>query len=315
MLRHFRTLALRQRRSVALHMLNNYVILYKLPRRKNYTQIHVQRAWQRHPASDFFKKLRRDASATIAKYVFCFYLAGYCKLVLLNTLASSGFKVISARITFGFEARRQNCFDCEAMEISAAHARELEKQKQRKAALKDDCIANLEGVDRILFEAGCGHGHWLTSYAERYPEQTCVGIDLIAGRVRKALQKRDKRGLGNLHFFKAELMEFLEVLPEHVRFDATILLFPDPWPKVKHHRRRMVQTPFLDEVARRTHPGGRFCFRTDDIAYHDWTIEYLEKHPNWEIDSTAEWPHEAETYFQGMMDAYQSVIARRSDRS
>ena len=46
------------------------------------------------------------------------------------------------------------------MEISAAHARELEKQTERKAGLKVECDAAFEGVNRILFEAGCGHGHW-----------------------------------------------------------------------------------------------------------------------------------------------------------
>ncbi len=197
------------------------------------------------------------------------------------------------------------------MEISIAYARELERQKTRKAALQAELNTALAGVDRILFETGCGHGHWLTSYAVQHPDQTCVGIDLIAGRIRKALQKRDKRQLGNLHFFKAELMEFLEVLPEHVRFDSILLLFPDPWPKAKHHRRRMVQTTFLDVVAERTDPGGLFCFRSDDVPYYEWTLEHLEAHPCWEIDTSVEWPHETETYFQKMMESYQSAIARR----
>ena len=197
------------------------------------------------------------------------------------------------------------------MEISASYARELEKQKQRKAMLKAECADALKNADRILFEAGCGHGHWLTNYATQNPQLNCVGIDLIAGRIQKAIQKRDKRGLNNLHFFKAELTEFLEVLPEHVRFDMTVLLFPDPWPKAKHRRRRMVQHAFLDVVADHTDPGGFFCFRSDDVPYYEWTVKHLETHPEWEIDSTAVWPHETETYFQGMMDSYRSVIARR----
>ena len=124
------------------------------------------------------------------------------------------------------------------MEITEAHARELEKQRIRKEELRAECEEVLQGVDRILFEAGCGHGHWLTDYAEDTPDQFCIGIDLISFRIRKGLAKRDKRGLKNLHFIKAELGEFLEVLPERVRFDMTVLLFPDPWPKAKHHRRR-----------------------------------------------------------------------------
>jgi tRNA (guanine-N7-)-methyltransferase len=197
------------------------------------------------------------------------------------------------------------------MEITQAHARELEKQKLRKAELRAECEAALSGTNRILFEAGCGHGHWLTSYAEENLAQTCVGIDLISWRIRKGRDKRDKRQLQNLHFFKAELGEFLEVLPERIRFDMTVLLFPDPWPKAKHHRRRMVQTGFLDEVARRTDVGGRFCFRSDDLPYYEWTVEHLQAHPEWQIDAQAEWPHEMETYFQEMMESYHSVVAHR----
>lgn len=197
------------------------------------------------------------------------------------------------------------------MEITEAHARELEKQRIRKEELRVECAEVLEGVDRILFEAGCGHGHWLTDYAEDTPDQFCVGIDLISLRIRKGLAKRDKRGLKNLHFIKAELGEFLEVLPERVRFDMTVLLFPDPWPKAKHHRRRMVQPDFLSEVAKRTESGGMFCFRSDDRPYFDWTVEHLEEHSDWEIDPAAKWPYERETYFQSLMDEYFSVIARR----
>lgn len=197
------------------------------------------------------------------------------------------------------------------MEISESHARELARQAERKAELRQSLEQELSGVEQILFEAGCGHGHWLTSFAEAHPKKECVGIDLISWRIRKCLAKRDKRGLGNLHFYKAELGEFLEVLPDSIRFERTVLLFPDPWPKVRHHRRRMVQTAFLDEVARRTDRGGQFCFRSDDRPYFDWTIEHLEAHPDWQIDASAEWPYENDTYFQDLMEGYHSVIALR----
>lgn len=199
------------------------------------------------------------------------------------------------------------------MEISESHARELEKQAARKAELKEQIDTDLSGVSSILFEAGCGHGHWLNSYAEANPDEVCVGVDLISLRIRKANEKRDKRNLKKLHFYKAELGEFFDVLPETIRFNRTVMLFPDPWPKARHHRRRMVQNPFLDEIARRTDPDGTFCFRTDDRPYFDWTIEHLEAHPQWTISKDLEWPHETETYFQGLMDEYFSVIATRNE--
>ena len=110
------------------------------------------------------------------------------------------------------------------MEITEAHARELAKQAARKKELKAFLVNELAGCERILFEAGCGHGHWLTDYAVENPETTCVGIDLISWRIRKGNDKKAKRGLKNLHFFKAELGEFLEALPDTIRFERTVLL-------------------------------------------------------------------------------------------
>ncbi|MEM1222792.1 MAG: tRNA (guanosine(46)-N7)-methyltransferase TrmB [Verrucomicrobiota bacterium] len=194
---------------------------------------------------------------------------------------------------------------------SESYQRELERQRQRKDQLRLDCESSLKGIDRIFFEAGCGHGHWLTSFAEANPEQVCVGVDLISLRIRKACEKRDKRTMSNLHFFKADLNEFLEVLPENIRFDQTMMLFPDPWPKARHHRRRMVQESFLNAIAGRTDPGGHFFFRTDDRPYFEWTKELIDQNPHWEVDASREWPYETETYFQSLMEAFQSVIAVR----
>jgi len=117
------------------------------------------------------------------------------------------------------------------MQISDSYARELTKQAERKATLRAALERDLDGVDAVLFEAGCGHGHWLTSYAEAHPQTRCVGIDLISWRIRKCLDKRDKRGLDNVLFYKAELGDFLEVLPPAIRFERTVLLFPIPGPK------------------------------------------------------------------------------------
>ena len=72
----------------------------------------------------------------------------------------------------------------------------------------------------------------------------------------------------------------------------------------------MVQQEMLTELARRTRPDGYFYFRTDDRPYFDWTIEHLEESRHWVIDSDAPWPHEKETYFQGLMETYFSVVAR-----
>ena len=193
--------------------------------------------------------------------------------------------------------------------LPEGYLKELKRSEERKEAISEYLEQHLPDQAKMLFEAGCGHGHWLTSYAMENPKQLCLGIDLIAGRVDKANKKKEKRDMENIHFLKAELGEFLEVLPEGITFEAVVFLFPDPWPKARHHKKRMIQGSLLEQLASRMTKGGLFYFRTDDRSYYDWTIEHINESKVWQIKAGAEWLHEESTYFQSLMDDYFSVVA------
>lgn len=182
-------------------------------------------------------------------------------------------------------------------------------KKARASAVLAEIGALPVGGRPIAVEFGCGHGHWLTSYAEAFPEVFCLGLDLISARIRKANAKRDRRGLKNLHFIKAEAAELLAVWPESCPIATAFMLFPDPWPKKRHFKNRMIQPEFLDRLASRMTPEARFHFRTDHPDYFTWTQEHLESHAAWVIDPTVAWPWEATSYFQELMDGWQSLIA------
>ena len=194
---------------------------------------------------------------------------------------------------------------------SPSHAAELEKQALRRQKLTEDLCARFSGVERILLEPGCGHGHWLTGYAEAHPEVVCVGLDLLRARVEKAVGKARRLGLDQVHFIKAELGEFLTCLPETVRFERIVFLFPDPWPKKRHFRRRMIQASLLSELAARCDAGACLHFRSDDDSYVEWTREHLAKHPDWNLEPEPNWPFERETVFQQKMKTYNSLTAVR----
>ena len=194
-------------------------------------------------------------------------------------------------------------------QLPEGYIKELKRAEARKADISKQIQKWFPSEAKILFEAGCGHGHWLTSYAMEHPQQICLGIDLIAGRVDKANKKKDKRDLRDLHFLKAELGEFLETLPKRVTFDAVVFLFPDPWPKARHHKKRMIQSTLLEKLANRMESGGQFYFRTDDRSYFDWTVEHLNESKFWTVNEDADWLHEETTYFQNLMEGYFSVIA------
>lgn len=161
----------------------------------------------------------------------------------------------------------------------------------------------------ITLEIGCGHGHFLARYAEAHPARFCLGVDILNDRLERAMKKRNRAGLTNLHFHKAEATELLECLPPGIACDAVFLLFPDPWPKKRHHKNRLVRADFLAVLARYMAPGGRFFFRTDHAEYFAAGLEVISQHPNWQIDPVGLWPFEEATVFQLKAPAYQSLVA------
>ncbi len=182
--------------------------------------------------------------------------------------------------------------------------------RERRVQLAETCATLLpDGPATIEF--GCGHGHYLTAYAEAFPHETCVGLDLVTKRIERASAKVHKRQLDNIYFLKAEVFEFLDVLPENVRFGRIFMLFPDPWPKKRHHKNRMIQHSLLDRVAELALPGAPFCFRTDHAEMFAWAQAHFEENPHWAIDESQPWPFECRSYFQDLMDSWQSLIACR----
>jgi tRNA (guanine-N7-)-methyltransferase len=188
--------------------------------------------------------------------------------------------------------------------------KEIEKRKQRQRALMENYGLAFDRLKGGLLEIGSGHGHWLTAYAQNHPETFCVGVDLIAKRVSKSISKKEKRDLDNLLFVKAEAIEFIELLPDSASLKSVVVLFPDPWPKKRHHRRRLIQESFLSLMARKMGNEGLLYFRTDHAPYFEWATEHIEAHADWDLINEFEWPMELPTYFQVLMREYQSLCAR-----
>jgi tRNA (guanine-N7-)-methyltransferase len=169
----------------------------------------------------------------------------------------------------------------------------------------------LAGRTSLTFELGCGHGHWLAAYGAAHPDEFCVGIDLITHRVARSVRKQTLGKLDNVLFLKAEATEFLEALPPAAVLSKIFILYPDPWPKKKHHKNRFIQAASLDLLAARASAGTRLHFRTDNSDYFQWTQEHLAAHPRWEVRSEAAWPFEQKTFFEERMKDRRDVFADR----
>ena len=181
---------------------------------------------------------------------------------------------------------------------------------ERRSALTRELNLALQDTREFVWELGSGHGHFLTAYATAHPTVRCIGVDIVSERIERARRKRDRARLANLHFLRAEGRLFLETLPPEVRISRTFILFPDPWPKSRHHKHRIMQPSFLQCLAFHSTPDCRLSFRTDFAPYFEEARATVAAHEHW---ATIEepWPFEAETVFQKRAPVHYSLVARR----
>ena len=182
--------------------------------------------------------------------------------------------------------------------------------KSRRIALAEWFSKELTGVREVVWEVGCGHGHFLNAYAAAHPNTLCIGIDIEKDRITRADKKKKRAKLANLHFLRADASDFLDTLPEKVIFSAVYVLFPDPWPKRRHHKNRIMQPDFIEIVSRRIKPEGRLFFRTDHKPYYECTRKYMSSEKQL-ILTEDNWPFDKETVFQIRSKEYNSLNAKK----
>lgn len=139
-------------------------------------------------------------------------------------------------------------------------------------------------------EIGFGGGEHLAWQAEAHPAQLLIGAEYFVKGLAKALAKIEDRKLGNLRLYQGDVRDLLERLPDK-SLSRVFLLFPDPWPKARHHKRRLVTAAFLDELARCLRGGGDLRLASDDPGYLRWILFELQRHPAfaWQVQGPDDW--------------------------
>ena len=131
-------------------------------------------------------------------------------------------------------------------------------------------LANLFPADQPLeVELGSGDGSFLAEYARQHTGHNFIGVERLLGRIRKLDRKGRRAGLTNLRGVRIESSYFLEyLLPPHSAV-ALHIYFPDPWPKRKHRRHRLINERFPALARQALAPGGAVYLRTDDRDYFE----------------------------------------------
>jgi tRNA (guanine-N7-)-methyltransferase len=177
----------------------------------------------------------------------------------------------------------------------------------RQRVLRAELETALQSASEFVCEIGCGHGHFLTAFAAANPDRLCIGVDLVEERIERALRKRERSRLTNLHFLRAEARLFFDTIPAGVGVSTLFLLFPDPWPKLRHHKHRIIQPDFLASVAARATADCRLYFRTDYQPYFAAAAATIAGHARWRILDEP-WLFEYATVFQQRADSFSSLV-------
>ena len=177
------------------------------------------------------------------------------------------------------------------------------KLSARQAGLRRSLLAELAfdpgkdpftqfppGVRDLWLEVGFGAGEHLVWQAREHPEVGLIGAEPYEMGMAKILTKLEESKLNTIRLFEGDGRDVIEALPDR-SLGRFFLLFPDPWPKTRHHKRRFIQMEMLDSLARVLRPGAELRFATDDKSYLPYALERLMAHPafEWMAEGPADW--------------------------
>lgn len=159
-------------------------------------------------------------------------------------------------------------------------------------------LPEIRNGDRPLeFDLGCGDGSFLINLAAHHPERDFIGVERLLGRCKKVAKRIKRAELENAKILRLDSKYVVEWLLPAESISRIHLLCPDPWPKFKHNRRRLVQQGFLEAVKAALEPGGEFLFMTDHEEYFEWGVERIKASQLFEI-----LPWEEDSFFYPKTD-------------
>jgi tRNA (guanine-N7-)-methyltransferase len=139
-------------------------------------------------------------------------------------------------------------------------------------------------------EIGFGGGEHMAAQAARRPDVLVLGAEPFRNGVASAVRHVEEQGLANVRLHDGDVRELMARLPD-AGLSRVFILFPDPWPKARHHKRRLIQPETVAELARLLNPGGRLRFASDWADYVDQALERITAHPAfaWTAERADDW--------------------------
>jgi tRNA (guanine-N7-)-methyltransferase len=161
-------------------------------------------------------------------------------------------------------------------------------------------------------DLGCGKGRFLAAKAKQNPGVNYLGVDRLLVRLRKADKKANRLALTNLRLLRVEVSYAVEHLLPKDSVSVCYIFFPDPWPKRRHHRRRLINDAFINSLNRAMRPGGRIHIATDHENYIEEIRECFRRHEEFKNASILVPTEEEQTEFERIFVSNGESIGRCS---
>jgi tRNA (guanine-N7-)-methyltransferase len=167
-------------------------------------------------------------------------------------------------------------------------------------------------TDRLRLEIGFGGGEHLIHRAVESPTTGFIGVEPFVNSMQKLLAHVEEAGARNIRVYNDDATQLLDWLPDAC-LDQIDLLYPDPWPKKKHWKRRFVSSVNLNRFHRVLKPDALFCFASDIDTYVNWTLQHCRDHGGfeWTARNGSDWL----TPYDGWPSTRYEAKARREGRS
>lgn len=134
----------------------------------------------------------------------------------------------------------------------------------------------------MILEIGFGMGETTAEIAQQNPDWNILGLEVYRPGVGALLNKIEQRGLTNIRVIEHDAVEVLAHMVPDLYLDGVHIYFPDPWPKKRHHKRRLIQSPFLSQLVQKLKPGGYLHMATDWPDYASQMLDVCNQEPRLE---------------------------------
>ncbi len=182
----------------------------------------------------------------------------------MDTPTIKSFKLRGTRITAAQESARERLWDTYGIDLSD---------------ISLDFASVFPKAKQIVIEIGFGMGEATVEIAKIFPETGFLAVDVHQPGIGKLLAVIEEQEISNIRVMDEDAHVILQRMIPDVSLDGVHLFFPDPWPKTRHHKRRIVNEDFIALIAKKLKSGGSIHMATDWVPYATWMKEQFDRSP------------------------------------